>query len=125
MSQLFDVMYPDYGYGPRPDGTMKGPGFASMTMPNGGVMTEFSAGPEDGLYPLVYDGITLPEAMTLRREAMYGNADPYSMWRINENAHAAAATRQAQGLPVFYSPMYDAPRWRMHVGDDGLSYRLR
>ena len=31
------------GYGPRIDGTEKGPGFAAQYLPNGSIMTEYSA----------------------------------------------------------------------------------
>lgn len=36
-------MVDDWGYGSRIDGTQKGPGFAAQRLPDGSVMTEFSA----------------------------------------------------------------------------------
>lgn len=50
-----DERYPDYGFGRRLDGTNKGPGFASIDLPDGSVMTEFGAG--DMRYPNPFGGV--------------------------------------------------------------------
>ena len=100
-------IYPDYGYGSRLDGTMKGPGFNRFNLPDGSIMTEFSLGPPDQLYPAVYQGISIPEMMTLSNVYMYGY-DPM-MHQVYNNAYNAYLERVSQGLPAFYSPAYDGP----------------
>lgn len=100
-------IYPDYGYGPRLDGTNKGPGFARIDLPEDSIMTEFSLGPPDQLYPAVYQGISYPELLTLRNVFMYG-WDPMQ-YQVYDNAYNAYLSRVSQGLPAFYSPVYDGP----------------
>lgn len=100
-------IYPDYGYGPRLDGTNKGPGFARIDLPDDMIMTEFSLGPPDQLYPAVYQGISYPELLTLRNVFTYG-WDPMQ-YQVYDNAYNAYLSRVSQGLPAFYSPVYDGP----------------
>lgn len=100
-------IYPDYGYGPRLDGTMKGPGFNRFNLPDGSIMTEFSLGPPDQLYPAVYQGISYPELLTLQNVFMYG-WDPMQ-YQVYNNAYNAYLSRVSQGMPAFYSPAYDGP----------------
>lgn len=64
--------YPDFGYGQRPDGTNKGPGFAAQILHDGAVMTEYSLGPAGALYPAVYQGITPWDMETLSNVYQYG-----------------------------------------------------
>lgn len=104
---LMNDIYPDYGYGPRLDGTNKGPGFARIDLPDGSIMTEFSLGPPDQLYPAVYQGISHPELLTLKNVFMYG-WDPMQ-YQVYDNAYNAYLSRVSQGLPAFYSPAYDGP----------------
>ena len=65
-------MVDDWGYGFRIDGTPKGPGFAAQRLPDGNVMTEFSLGRPDFLYPAVYQGITPWDMQTLANVASQG-----------------------------------------------------
>lgn len=102
-------VYPNYGFGMRIDGTFKGPGFSWAPLPGGGLLTEVSAGTPDQLYPLVYEGISPVEMMTLADLMSYGWADPMVMDRIAGNAYNAMLDRAMQGKPAFWSPMYDEP----------------
>lgn len=102
-----DERYPDYGFGRRLDGTNKGPGFASIDLPDGSVMTEFGAGdmrypnPFGALYPTVYEGITPWDLETLAEVATYG-WDPLQE-EVFDRAYETAAIRSGQGKPPFWT----------------------
>lgn len=87
--------YPDSGCGQRPDGTDKGPGFASRILPDGSVMTEYSPGPVGALCPAVYLGIC-------RRVYQYG-CDPLQ-WEVFDRAYQSSLLRAMQGQPPFWTP---------------------
>lgn len=101
--------------GLRLDGTAKGPGFASVTLPeDGSVMTEFSAGapemppnPFGMLYPSVYEGITPWDLATLQNVARYGS-DPLEE-DVYARAYESALVRASRGLSPFWTEGVDAP----------------
>lgn len=95
--------YPNYNYGVRPDWTYKGPGFAHIELPDGGFMSEYSAGPVDNLYPTVYEGITPWDMETLRMDAMSFGHDPLFQ-EVADRAYEAALVRAMQGKPPFWTP---------------------
>lgn len=102
----------DYGFGYRPDLSLKGPGFAQTTTPEGDYITEFSAGEAPWLYPLVYPGIT-PEHMETVRELASGEppANPLMPRDLNATALIQAMYRTQAGLPLFWTEGVDpAPR---------------
>lgn len=102
-----DERYPDYGFGRRLDGTNKGPGFASIDLPDGSVMTEFSAGdmrypnPFGALYPTVYEGITPWDLETLAEVATYGYSPLQE--EVFARAYETAVIRSGQGKPPFWT----------------------
>lgn len=107
-------VYENFGWGLRPDGAHKGPGFAAGLTDLGEVITEMSAGPNDALYPLVYQGITPWEVLMLQ-DAPY---IPYSQWSsdlraINDWALYQASLRNMAGKPPF---------WQSFDGDAGAPY---
>lgn len=109
LSETDELGYPDYGFGLRIDGTFKGPGFAQGIAPDGSVVTEYSAGPVDALYPLMYDGIA---ANPVQYRAVVDAAggvpvDPALMREVNNSALDAAVRRAMQGKPAFWHPEYD------------------
>ena len=91
--------YPDFGYGQRPDGTNKGPGFAAQILPDGAVMTEYSLGPAGALYPAVYQGITPWDMETLSNVYQYGY----------DRAYQSSLLRAMQGQPPFWTPADGMP----------------
>lgn len=97
----------DYGWGQRIDGTYKGPGFAAMELPNGDVMTEWSLGPPQELYPAVYQGIPPWDMQTLANVAMYGY-DPLEQ-EVYDRAYESYLIRAMQGLPAFWTPQDGQP----------------
>lgn len=96
-----------WGYGPRIDGTQKGPGFAAQTLPDGSVMTEFSLGRPDFLYPAVYQGITPWDMQTLANVASRGY-DPLQQ-EVFDRAYQSALVRVMQGLSPFWMPSDGTP----------------
>lgn len=48
--------YPDFGYGQRPDGTNKGPGFAAQILPDGFCYDRVFPGPGRGALPCCVSG---------------------------------------------------------------------
>lgn len=101
----------DYGFGQRPDGSFKGPGFAAQTLPGGDIMTEWSLGPPQELYPAVYPGITPWDMQTLANVAIYGY-DPQAN-EVYDRAYEASLLRAMQGLPAFYTPQDGQPGTNM------------
>ena len=93
-------MVDDWGYGFRIDGTPKGPGFAAQRLPDGNVMTEFSLGRPDFLYPAVYQGITPWDMQILANVASQGY-DPLQ-WEVYDRAYQSALVRVMQGLSPFW-----------------------
>lgn len=97
------------GWGQRLDGTPKGPGFASVFLPGGDIMSEWSAGTPDFVYPTIYEGITPWELDALRINAMYAvrpgyqrpPADAYTEG-IFDRAYQQAMIRVAQGRSPFW-----------------------
>ena len=87
------------GWGLRPDNTEKGNGFAWSRLPNNEVVTELSAGPDNKLYPLVYEGITPWDMQTVRNVAMYGY-DPL-IDEVNKRAYTQSLIREMRGLAPF------------------------
>lgn len=107
-------VYENFGWGKRPDGTYKGPGFASGYSDLGDVITEMSAGPKDALYPMVYQGIT-PWEILMLQDAPYA---PYRNWSpdlraIDDWALYQASLRSMQGK---------SPFWQPDDGDSGINY---
>lgn len=99
----------------RLDGTPKGPGFATQTLPDGSVMTEYSAGGNgDMLYPLVYQGIMPWEMQTLANDAQYGYDPLFD--DVAQAAYLQAIVRAGQGL---------SPFWQMGEPMTGLNYTPR
>lgn len=105
-----------FEFDPRPDGTAKGPGFATQTLPDNSVMTEYSAGGANGipLYPLMYQGINPWEMQTLANDAQYGY-DPL-FEDVAQAAYLQAIVRAGQGL---------SPFWTMNDPITGLNYTPR
>lgn len=102
----------DYGFGQRPDLSLKGPGFAQSITPEGDYITEFSAGESPWLYPLVYEGIS-PQHMETVRQLATGQPVPNPLMPEDLNATALlVAMRRAQaGLSPFWTEGVDpAPR---------------
>lgn len=97
----------EIGWGPRIDGTMKGPGFDAAILPNGDVMTEYSLGDERFLYPSIYQGITPWDMQTLQNVAMYGY-DPLQ-YEVFNRARNVALQRASQGLSTFWTPADGQP----------------
>lgn len=114
-----DYPYPNYNFGERLDGSLKGPGFAYIEFPDG-FASEYSAGPGDdiypGLYPTIYEGITPWDLETIRRDMTYGyqrklpdgswqflGNDPL-MQEVRERAQEQALVRAMQGKPPFWTP---------------------
>lgn len=97
--------YPNYNFGERTDGSLKGPGFAYIEFPDG-FASEYSAGPGadiyPGLYPTIYEGITPWDLETIRRDMTYGY-DPL-MQEVRERAQEQALVRAMQGKPPFWTP---------------------
>lgn len=85
-------------FGPRIDGTSKGPGFTAIQNENGDLMTEYSLGTPDNLYPAIYEGIPLYYLGILGGLAAEDPRFPY----IQQRAWEAAIARQAQGRSPFY-----------------------
>ena len=104
-----EMGYPDYGFGLRIDGTFKGPGFAQGIAPDGSVVTEWSAGPPDALYPLMYEGIASNPAhyQAVVNDAGGVAVPPALMQEVYGSALDAAVRRAAQGKPAFWHPEYD------------------
>lgn len=100
-------MVDDWGYGFRIDGTPKGPGFAAQRLPDGNVMTEFSLGRPDFLYPAVYQDITPWDMQTLANVASQGY-DPLQ-WEVYDRAYQSALVRVMQGLSPFWMPSDGTP----------------
>lgn len=92
----------DAGWGLRIDGTPKGPGFSSLMLPNGSVMTEYSLGGSNGvhLYPAMYYDITPWDQQTLYNDAVYGY-DPLAN-EVFDRAYQASLIRMMQGKSPFY-----------------------
>ena len=93
----------DYGYGTRPDGTFKGPGFLGvLKRPDGDVMTEYSIGVEiNGVerdIPTLVPTLTKKEIETLLKIKV-GKQPPKS---IVDKAVAHAEKRIAEGKSPFY-----------------------
>ena len=99
--------YPDFGYGQRPDGTNKGPGFAAQILPDGSVMTEYSLGPVGALYPAVYQDITPWDMQTLSNVYQYGY-DPLQ-WEVFDRAYQSSLLRAMQGQPAFWTSADGTP----------------
>lgn len=95
-------VYENFDLGQRLDGTYKGPGFASATLPDGSVMTELSLGPAESLYPAVYQDITPWDLQTLVNVGTYGY-DPLQ-GEVFQRAYEASLLRAVQGLPPFWQP---------------------
>lgn len=93
--------------GLRLNGTAKGPGFAARTLPDGSVMTEFSAGgpaypaPFGAIYPTVYEGIPPWDMQTLANVATYGY-DPLQE-EVFDRAYESALVRASRGLSPFWT----------------------
>lgn len=107
--------YPDYGFGQRPDGTNKGPGFAG-DYSNGQMITELSLGPANALYPAVYQGIMPWEMQTLvdasqftPRNNMPGIIMNPQVRQVFDNAYVGSLMRAMQGLPPFWQPQDGPP----------------
>lgn len=103
--------YPDYGFGRRLDGTFKGPGFAQGIASDGSVVTEWSAGPPDMQYPLMYEGIA-SNPVHYRAVVDDASGRPVSSATMQEVYHSAldAAIRRALGgKPAFWHPDFDGP----------------
>lgn len=101
----------------RLDYSLKGPGFAAQTFPDGSAMTEFSLGdPAAGfpLIPAVYKGITPWDMLTLANVSNYGY-DPLQH-EVYARAASAASERIASGLSPFWTPA---------DGESGLNYTPR
>lgn len=99
-------MNDDYGFGQRPDLSLKGPGFAQIPLADGGWMTEYSAGdPSLGgfFYPLIYDGIT-PAHRAVVRQMEEGGADPFAVRDLQGTAFLAAMQRALRGVSSFWTP---------------------
>ena len=109
--------YQDYGFGERPDGTNKGPGFLSIPLPpkwHGGRFVEDTAselsvpsrpGSPFSHEPLVYEGITPWDAERIR-EAWSSYSAPMSYPGMREvllNADGAALNRAMRGLPPYWT----------------------
>ena len=94
---------PDYGFGPRMDGTNKGLGFASFTLPGGSFGSELSNGTEDFMYPLVYQGLS-PYELASITDAAAGRPAPAVMRQIDERAFQSALSRASRGLSPFWQP---------------------
>lgn len=95
---------------PNMTGDYKGPGFASMLVPeNYGIgfspVTEYSAGGGNtGLhYPLVYQGIMPWEMQTIANDIAYPGSDP-AIADVAHGAYLQAIVRIGQGLPAFWQP---------------------
>lgn len=88
----------------RLDGTPKGPGFASATLPDGSVITEMSLGhPATGaFFPMVYEGITPWDMQTVQNMAQYGY-DPLQ-YEVMDRAYTQYLVRAMMGLPAFWTP---------------------
>lgn len=93
---------PGYDFGDRIDGTLKGPGFAAQTLPGGSVMTEFSLGTPEFLYPAVYKGIT-PEDMSVLYTVATKGSHP-DEFTVYDRAYDAALLRAMRGLSPFWTP---------------------
>lgn len=91
-----------YNFGDRIDGTPKGPGFAAQTLPGGSVMTEWSLGTPEFLYPAVYKGIT-PEDMSVLY-AVAANGSHPDEFAVYGRAYDAALLRAMRGLSPFWTP---------------------
>ena len=98
----------DYGFGQRPDLSLKGPGFAQMLTPEGDWITEFSAGEAPWLYPLVYEGL-LPEHRETVQQLATGQPVPNPLMPrdLNGTALLAAMRRAQAGLPLFWTAGVD------------------
>lgn len=88
----------------RLDGTPKGPGFATGTLPDGSVVTELSLGHPDmgAFYPMVYQDITPWDLQTVMNVAQYGY-DPLEQ-EVASRAYEAYLVRAMMGLPAFWTP---------------------
>lgn len=93
---------PDYGFGPRMDGTNKGMGFASFVLPDGTFGSERANGDADFLYPVVYPGVSPYELAAIIDDAS-GNTRPV-MRQIDERAFQSALSRASRGLSPFWQP---------------------
>lgn len=100
-------MVDDWGYGFRIDGTPKGPGFAAQRLPDGNVMTEFSLGSPDFLYPGVYQDITPWDMQTLANVAFRGY-DPLQQ-EVYDRAYQSTLVRVMQGFSPFWMPSDGMP----------------
>ena len=109
--------YQDYGFGTRPDGTNKGPGFLSIPLPpvwkgrgwGSRTASELSIDSRPGSpfshEPLVYEGIT-PWDAELIREAESSFSQPMAypgMRQVIDAADGAALNRAMRGLPPYWT----------------------
>lgn len=97
--------YENFNLGTRVDGTYKGPGFAAIDTPYTGLMTEYSLGPTDTNYPMIFKGISPIELMAVENstytpEAYWDN----NIWNVVDWATYLASLRKMQGLPMFWQP---------------------
>lgn len=114
LQAMYPTMFPkekDYGYGKRPDGTFKGPGFLGpLKRPDGGVMTEYSVGVEiDGKQmdiPTLVPSLTKKELDLLLR-IKDGERIPDS---IIDKAVKHAEERLKQGKGAFFGPDDEAAK---------------
>ena len=104
---FIDIVLPyTVGYGDRIDGTRKGPGFATFYTPRGDVVTEFSLGGKDFLYPMVYENIPPWDLRTIQNVISYGY-DPLDN-EVMQRAYESAIVRRMQGKSPFWTTQ-DAP----------------
>lgn len=121
MAETKDLPPPiDWGFGTRLDGTFKGPGFAPGFDANGDVVTELSAGPAWGQYPLVYEGIPPDQAQTVRDLSAGLPVDPFVMRDIQATAFLVGLQRLLSGVSPFYDPAHDGPPKVPVLGNFGI-----
>ena len=109
--------YQDYGFGTRPDGTNKGPGFLSIPLPpvwkgrgwGSQTASELSIDSRPGSpfshEPLVYEGITPWDAELIHEaESSFSHPMAYpGMRQVIDAADGAALNRAMRGLPPYWT----------------------
>lgn len=107
-------IYEDFNLGTRIDGSNKGPGFAAIDTPYTGLITEYSLGPTDTNYPMIFQGINPIELMAVERSAYTPEAYwDNGIWNTVDLATYLASLRNMRGLPMF---------WQPSDGASGLNY---
>lgn len=120
MSKRGMKMPTDWGFGPRIDGTLKGPGFWPGYDRDGNVVTEYAAGDPSFLYPLVYEGITPAHRQAVLDHSGGAPVDPW-VWRdVQATALYTALRRAVQGVSPFHDPAWDGAPMVPVMGNFGV-----